>query len=238
MQQIDAIILAGGLGSRLRPAVPNLPKPMAPVNGKPFLDILMRKLGKSGIIRSVVLALSYRSNDIISWYEDQRSEFPFAICYSFEKEPLGTGGGVRLALDLVDGDTVLVMNGDSFVDIDYSKFLAFHHSKGADLTIAVRHEEDTSRYGSIDIDNNSLQIKGFSEKSGSATGGYINAGVYLFKNTVLKGLKPNIKLSLEHDLLPGCVGERCFGYITDGDFIDIGTPETYSIVNDFMRGKQ
>lgn len=238
MQGIDTIILAGGLGSRLRAVVPNLPKPMAPVNGKPFLDILMRKLGRSGIIRSVVLALSYRSNDVVSWYKEQRSDFPFAICYSIEKDPLGTGGGVRHALDLVDGDIVLVMNGDSFIDIDYSKLLAFHNSKGADLTIAVRYVEDTGRYGAIDIDNSSLMVKSFIEKSANAAAGYINTGVYLFNKAVLSRLRPNTKLSLEHDFLPGCVGERFFGYITDGDFIDIGTPETYGIVDEFMRGNQ
>jgi D-glycero-alpha-D-manno-heptose 1-phosphate guanylyltransferase len=234
---IEVIILAGGLGTRLRSVLADVPKPMAPVNGNPFLDILMKRLNQSGIIRSVVMALSYHSDTIIDWYEARKGEYSFPIHFSIENEPLGTGGGVRQALDMTGGNAVLVMNGDSFIDLDYAKLLAFHRERSAALTIALKSVEDTSRYGMVEINEADKQISGFREKASSGGYGYINAGVYLFDRNLLLKLKLGIKLSLEHDLLQMCVGDHYFGYVTDGDFIDIGTPETYGVVDEFMRGK-
>lgn len=233
---LDAILLAGGLGTRLRSVVPNLPKPMAPVHGRPFLDILMQRLNRTGLIRSVVLAVSYRSEEICAWYDEHRSEYGFQIDYSIEDEPLGTGGGVRQALEQTTGETLLVMNGDSFIDVDFSLLLQQHRERAAVFTMVLRQVDEAGRYGAVTVDGNQ-RITGFREKDASVGSGYINAGVYLFDRQLLQRLQPGIKLSLEHDLLASCTGDRCFGFITDGDFIDIGTPESYRSVDEFMRGK-
>jgi D-glycero-alpha-D-manno-heptose 1-phosphate guanylyltransferase len=177
------------------------------------------------------MALSYRSDNIIDWYEKQSAEYSFSIKYSIEQDSLGTGGGLRQALELTLGMSVLVMNGDSFVDFEYRKLFDFHKENSAELTMALKFIEDVSRNGAVEINETNKQVICFREKVCFIDEGYINAGLYLFDKSALLKLKPKTKLSLEYDLLPACIGEHCFAYVSDGDFIDIGTPETYGVVD-------
>jgi D-glycero-alpha-D-manno-heptose 1-phosphate guanylyltransferase len=219
---MQAIILAGGLGTRLRSVVRDLPKPMAPVAGRPFLAWVLDGLAAAGL-RRAVLAVGYR-------YEAIRDHFGTSwrgleLAYSVEEAPLGTGGAMRLAVDQVTESPVFVLNGDTYVDLDYRAMLAAHIGEGASLTVAAAHVRDVSRYGALQIEDG--RICGFLEK-GSQGPGYINAGVYLIAADLLAGIPAGASHSFEQDLLvPGVATLRSLAFPTDGLFIDIGVPEDY-----------
>ncbi|MFA5275923.1 MAG: nucleotidyltransferase family protein [Candidatus Omnitrophota bacterium] len=231
--KIDAIILAGGLGKRLRSAICNLPKVLAPVNGRPFLDILLGYLQESKKIRHVVLAAGYMSDDIIGVY-GKGKKYNFDIIFSVEKKALGTGGAIRKALSLTDTEHVLVLNGDSYINADIPKLLNQHLASEADMSIVLKYLNDVSRYGAVTRDKNNRIIK-FSEKSKKMAPGYINAGIYLFKRDLFDKVKSHKKLSLERDLLPCFLSKGVYGYICNKKFIDIGIPETYARAASYLK---
>ncbi len=230
--KMDAIILAGGLGTRLRAEVPGLPKPLAPVNGRPFLDILFGQLAGSGLVRRVVLAAGYRAADIAAAYGPEN--FGLETAVSVEKEPLGTGGAVKLALPLTSGPEVLVMNGDSYAELDLAAFAAFHAERAAAFTLALRRVPDAGRYGRVAAGPGGA-VESFEEKRPGAGEGLVNAGVYLASRAALDAL-PEGRSSLERDLLPGLCGRGLYGFETGGKFIDIGLPETYRAADDYLKG--
>jgi D-glycero-alpha-D-manno-heptose 1-phosphate guanylyltransferase len=151
MQPIDAIILAGGVGKRLKTVVSDVPKPLAAVGGKPFLDILLGRLNESHCINRVVLAVGYKAEKIIAEYEN-RSDYNFQIAFSMEDTLLGTGGGIRKALGYTTTEDVLAMNGDSYTQVDITDLLKSHRTNNAKLTIVLVSVEDAGRYGSVGVD--------------------------------------------------------------------------------------
>jgi D-glycero-alpha-D-manno-heptose 1-phosphate guanylyltransferase len=230
--KIDAIILAGGLGTRLKAVASDLPKVLLPVNGKPFLDIILDRLSRIGKIRRVILAVGYMADKIIQRYKDSRS-FCFGIDFSVETELLGTGGAVKKALGYVKTDDVLVLNGDSYVDVDVEELYSAHMSKNAAMTIVLKEMPDAGRYGSVLVDADG-RVTSFEEKKDGVSGGYINAGVYLFKRNLFDSVDSERVLSLERDLLPLFLRDAVYGFVTQGKFIDIGIPEAYRMVGEYL----
>lgn len=233
---MDAIVLAGGLGTRLRAVVSNLPKTLAPVNGRPFLDIPLGFLDSSGLIDKVVLAVGYMSEKIVEEYSNRR-DFGFRIEFSVEKEPLGTGGAIKKALCLVDSNEVLALNGDSFAELDIQELLRFHKVKDADMSIALKRVIDAGRFGSVILDESTGRVTAFKEKSKEPISGFINAGVYLFNRGIFDTVEAQKNLSIETDLFPDFVHGRLFGLPFEGRFIDIGIPETYTISSEYLRDR-
>lgn len=219
---MKAIVLAGGAGTRLRDAVPDVPKPMAPVAGKPFLEYLVRQLKRGGI-EEIVLSTGYK-RDLVRDHFAAGAKWGVRIEYSEEAEPLGTGGAIVRALRLVDEDEFVVANGDSFLAMRFDEFAGFHRSRGAAATMALVHRDDAGRYGAVDAGPGG-RIVGFAEKSATRRG-LINGGVYLFRKDLF-GRAPRGPFSLERELLPRLVGERLYGMVVPGFFIDIGVPADY-----------
>lgn len=222
----EAVILAGGFGTRLRPVISDLPKPLAPVNGKPFLAYILGHLKKHGI-QKVVLSVGYMHEKI---QETFGNEFlGMHICYAIENEPLGTGGGIRLGMEQCSDAHVLAMNGDTLFEVPLTEFFEHHMGSSADGTLALRKVEDGSRYGTIDLDGK--RIVAFREKSPERTGPqWINGGVYAMRRkTFMKNTEPGKAFSIEYDFF-GKYTEQLLlhAFPTDAYFIDIGIPEDYA----------
>jgi D-glycero-alpha-D-manno-heptose 1-phosphate guanylyltransferase len=219
----EAIILAGGLGTRLRSVVPDLPKAMAPVAGKAFLGWLITRLKEQGITR-IILSLGYRHEAITTYILEQ---FPdLDVQFSIEDEPLGTGGGIRKACSVALSESVVVMNGDTCFHIDLSALAQVHHTHAAQCTLALKPMENFDRYGVVECASDG-SVTGFREKQRYASG-LINGGVYLLnRGSFLSESLPE-KFSFEKDYLEAFVGKRAFfGYIDEGYFIDIGIPADF-----------
>ncbi len=220
---IEAIILAGGQGTRLRSAVPDLPKPMAPILAKPFIGYLLDYFHQQGIVK-FIFSLGYKHEVIQQYLNTQYSDLD--IEYSVEPSPLGTGGAIRLACDKVSRDSVLVLNGDTFFRIDVRKLAAFHEMCGADCTLSVKPMENFDRYGVVEL-NRDYSVQQFREKQ-FYDKGLINGGVYALN--ARKFLEEDFPeaFSFEKDYLEKNVGSRRFyGVIHDEYFIDIGIPEDF-----------
>jgi len=223
----EAIILAGGLGTRLRKVVKDVPKPMADINGKPFLWYLLNYLNNQGI-EKVILSVGYKYEIIKSYFGDKFKNLK--IIYSIEKELLGTGGAIKKALSLVEGDEAFVLNGDTFFDIDLNNFYNLHKNKKSILSIALKYMCNFSRYGRVLINENN-KIIAFEEKKFYKEG-YINGGIYILKKDIFKGteLESKNKFSLEKDLLENYYKvSNFYGFPFNAFFIDIGIPEDYEI---------
>jgi D-glycero-alpha-D-manno-heptose 1-phosphate guanylyltransferase len=219
----EAIILAGGLGTRLRSVLEDIPKPMAKVNGKPFLEYIFYQLKNQGIDR-MVLSVQYKWHVIKEYFGT--SFEGIEIKYSVENEPLGTGGAILLAIDSLSSDDVLVLNGDTFFDIDLRKLFDFHTSKKSKVTLALKRMKDFDRYGVIEIDKES-RIVNFLEKQ-YRTDGLINGGIYVLNREFFTGLNVPHKFSFEKDFLEKYYKKyEFYGLPFDDYFVDIGVPEDY-----------
>lgn len=219
---MEAIVLAGGFGTRLKQVVPDLPKPMAPVSGRPFLEILLASLARKGF-RRVLLSLGYLADKVVDHFGDRFSGMD--LVYEIEKTPLGTGGAVRQALTRCTDDHVFVFNGDTFLDLEV-KDVEAHWKKYHVPVIVARDVADTARYGRLETADG--RVLGFSEK-GTSGPGLINAGCYVLPADSLDGFVSGQPFSLETDYLANAVGERRFDlFVTNGHFIDIGVPEDYA----------
>jgi D-glycero-alpha-D-manno-heptose 1-phosphate guanylyltransferase len=219
---MEAIILAGGLGTRLRKVVADLPKPMAPVNGKPFLHYLFQWLGKYNA-STIVISAGYRHEVISRHFGDSFSGIPLE--YVIEEKPLGTGGAVIRSLKSTEAEDVLIVNGDTWFPIDLYEFHSRHAMYGHIFSIALKRMHDFSRYGAVETDG--YDITGFSEKKHTA-GGLINGGIYLVKRSFFEARQFPEVFSLEKDLLTGEAGKHVLkGVVFDDPFIDIGIPEEY-----------
>jgi D-glycero-alpha-D-manno-heptose 1-phosphate guanylyltransferase len=232
---IDAIILAGGKGTRLNTILPDVPKPMAPINGKPFLDILLSQLNKYPNIKHVILAVGYKSDVIKDRYANSVT-YNFKILFSEETTPLGTGGAMKKALSLTYTDNILVLNGDSYIDADIGKLIDCHTSSDTAITIVLKEIVDTGRYGSVTI-NSQNKILSFEEKKESSGIGLINAGIYLIRRNLLDIIEEDCEISFEREVLPALTRGNAYGYITSGKFIDIGIPETYRAAQQYLSDK-
>ena len=219
---LQAVVLAGGLGTRLRSEVGETPKVMAPVAGRPFLEYVLAELDRQGF-RHVILAVGYKKEVVIAHFGS--SFRGLSLDYSEEQQLLGTGGGVRKALSLANTGLCFVLNGDTWVELDYVDMWRAHLEHSARLSIAVRAVSDVSRFGAVEIENGRL-IR-FLEK-GREGPGFINAGVYLLSTDVLESHVLPETFSLERDfLVPNMVTLAPFAFPVAGDFIDIGIPEDY-----------
>jgi NDP-sugar pyrophosphorylase family protein len=220
-----AVLLVGGLGTRLRSAVPSVPKPLASLGKNSFLELLVRQLRYQGIQR-LVMCTGYLADRI----EDEFGDGHFldvSIEYSKESNPLGTAGAIKLAgRYLGDLSDFLVMNGDTFLEIDFHQLFRFHRKHGGLVSIAVAAVKDAGRYGTVQVDDKG-RVVGFSEKTGSKTPGLVNGGVYVFSRSLLQYI-PEGPASLEKTVFPHVLDQGVYALKQDGIFIDIGTPEDYA----------
>lgn len=226
----ECIILAGGLGTRLRSVVSELPKCMAPVAGKPFLHYVISYLQKQGI-EKFIFSVGYKSESIIKYIEEETKNYKlqttnFQIQFSIEAKPLGTGGAIKLSAAKATEKNVLVVNGDTLFSIDVSKLSAFHQMCGADCTLSLKPMQNFERYGVVEL-NKDYSISSFKEKQFYESG-LINGGVYaLHTEKFLKEDLPQ-KFSFEKDYLEKYFDKRrMYGVVQDEYFIDIGIPEDY-----------
>ncbi len=228
---ITAVVLAGGLGSRLRPAVSDRPKVLAVINDRPFLLYLLDCLAAAGV-QKVVICAGYLagqvSETIGSRYRDME------LHYSVEITQLGTGGALRLALPLLDSERLLVSNGDSFFDADLEAFLNLHQSAGAAVSLLLAAVADAGRFGAVDLAPDSSVIR-FEEKELNRGSGLINAGIYLLERSVVEGLPPGVAISLEKEVFPALAGNGLYGFPQTARFIDIGTPADYHAAAAFFH---
>jgi D-glycero-alpha-D-manno-heptose 1-phosphate guanylyltransferase len=225
---MEAIILAGGLGTRLAQVVPDFPKPMAPVSGKPFLWYLLRSLSQQGF-RKVHLSIGYKAETIQSFFGDRFEDV--SLGYVVEATPLGTGGAIRLALESINDDgPVFVVNGDTFAEIDYRKMKQQHEESDAKLTVALMAVPDTTRYGAVVLEGD--RIVAFQEK-GVAGPGLINSGAYLLSPSLFVELEQQFgafpeKFSFESEVMTKHLETLDIaGFVAGGYFIDIGVPDDY-----------
>lgn len=219
---MEAIILAGGLGTRLREVVGDVAKPMAPVNGKPFLYYLLSWL-KQYPVEKIILSVGYKSESVVKYFGNSFLNIP--VGYIVEVKPLGTGGAVKYALKKAEGDNVLVLNGDTYFPVDLNRFFAFHSDNNHKFSIALKRMKDFSRYGSVDCIGNTI-IR-FNEKK-LCHDGLINGGIYLVNRQFFGSEQLPEIFSLERDLLEKEAGTSIIkGLIFDELFIDIGLPEDY-----------
>ena len=217
-----AIVLAGGLGTRLKDRVPDLPKPMAPVAGRPFLEYVLDGL-VGGEVDEIVLAVGYRAQSIQNHFGTAYRGLP--IRYTVETTPLGTGGALVQAISGKGGDPWLVLNGDTLLSIDYPALLAWYRQQPARVAMVLRRVDDVSRYGAVLVEND--RVTGFAEKGGSGPG-LINAGIYILMPELFQGLALPRQFSFEADVLQAhCSGLLPRAYVTDCYFIDIGVPESF-----------
>jgi D-glycero-alpha-D-manno-heptose 1-phosphate guanylyltransferase len=219
-----ALLLVGGLGTRLRSVIPDGPKPLASVGNRPFLELLVRQLANQGV-RRLVMCTGYKGRNIEEEFGDGH-RLGVSIEYSLEPHPMGTAGAVRFAEPFLEGDSdFLVMNGDSFMEIDLAKLMDVHRTTGCLATMAVVERKDKSRYGSVEV-GPSGRVIGFAEKTEATSAGLINAGVYLFAKAILPHI-PAGPASLEKDVFPKILNQGVYAVQQQGVFIDIGTPEDY-----------
>lgn len=219
---MEVVILAGGVGSRLRSVVSDVPKPMTDIRGKPFLEHLIRYLAPFGV-EKIVLSVCHKRELIREHFGKRFLGIP--ILYSEEETPLGTGGAIAQSLGYVEGPRALVLNGDTFFRFDPADFLRRHREGACDVTIGLKWLKDCARYGTVTVAEG--KVLGFKEKSGE-TSGYINAGVYGIEKTVFERFRFPGRFSFETDFLQDKLAAlRVCPYIGDGYFIDIGVPEDY-----------
>jgi len=222
-QVTEAIVLAGGLGTRLRSEIGEFPKSLAPVNGKPFLTYLLTYLKKQGI-NSVILSVGYK-HELIE--QEITNEFDgIKIQYVVEPEPLGTGGGLKLALEKTKSEVVFVLNGDTYFDVNLHQLAAQHHNKKSTCTIALKKMDNVERYGSVDIADEdkitAFHEKKFREKS------VINGGIYCINRGILIHYPVGTPFSFETNYLEkNTPAKNVHGVIFENYFMDIGVPEDY-----------
>ena len=230
LDDLTAIILAGGKGTRLQSIINDRPKVMAPVNQTPFLFILLDNLIQLGI-KNIIFSIGYKSEYIrqvvgIS-YKGQK------ISYSEETKPLGTAGAIALASSRYKSKHYLIMNGDSYVEYSFKSFFDFYLTKSSDAVILVKKVEDAQRYGAVEF-NKQNKVESFKEKRKGFKPAFINCGVYLLRSSILSFLPRKTPSSLEHDFFPKIVSKNFYAFETEGRHLDIGTPESYKLAQTFF----
>ncbi|WP_312094094.1 nucleotidyltransferase family protein [Aminipila sp.] len=230
---MEAIILAGGFGTRLSHIVSDVPKPMAPVAAQPFVKYIVDDLIQKGI-HKVVFAVGYKKECIIDFFGQQYQSCK--VEYSEEDMPLLTGGAIKKALRKCENERVFIINGDTFFDVDLSKMMGFHYSNNADITIASKRMNDFDRYGTLVLKEN--RIFEFKEKQ-KCENGIINGGIYLINKELLNNVNVD-KFSFENDYLEKHTKQnRIFAFFSNGYFIDIGVEEDYKKAQkDFVSYEQ
>ena len=234
---MEAIILAGGLGSRLKAVVPEVPKPMAPINGRPFLEYLLDYWANQGVNR-FILSVGYKREIIVAYFGEHYKGAQMS--YAVEDQPRGTGGGLLLALErLHQPDPFLVINGDTFFEVDLASMRRYHEEKQAEVTIALRDVESNNRYARVVV-NDAGRITSFDSRACTSGRTLINGGVYLAQRSAFGGIASTSSdpVSIEDQLYPSMLAasRRLFGYRSRGKFIDIGIPEDYQRAASVLPG--
>ena len=226
---IEAVIICGGMGTRLKSLVPDTQKVVAKVQGRPFIFFIIDELVKQKIDK-FVLCLGYKSEDVISLIEEEYANKNVTIDYSVEAYPLGTGGAINLAQTHCTGDDILVLNGDTFNSFSIQGFLNFHKYEKNKVSMLVKSVAYVSRYGSVILDSEN-NVTSFLEKdTTSVASGLINVGAYILSKEILVICNKDV-FSLEKDLLPKVIGKGFKALQSNGTFIDIGVPEDFQKAN-------
>ncbi len=233
---MQALVLAGGQGTRLQPLTLSVPKPVMPLAGRPFLTFMLDWLSSHGI-DDVVLSCGFLSHEVQRVLGSRHRSM--RLRYVEEEFPLGTAGPVRLAADLgyLD-DRFMVLNGDVLTDMDLTSQLAFHEQRSAKATLALIAVDDTASYGVVPTDAQG-RVEAFLEKSpGPAPTNRINAGAYVLEREVVDRIEPGVACSFERDVFPRLVGDGLYGFMADGYWMDIGTPDRYmEATYDLLAGR-
>ena len=229
LANLSIVILAGGQGTRLRPAIADRPKVLADIHRRPFITILLDQLIQHGA-RKVILATGYKSDQVSNTLGHAYRSLK--LSYSVEAEPRGTGGALRHALPLIDADTTLVMNGDSFINANMDRYASWFHENRHAAALLLARVEEVRRYGVVEFTGE--KVSRFAEKGLARGAGFINAGVYLLRRSVVETIPRTIPFSLEHDFFPSRITAGLSCYCTNGAFIDIGTPAAYGRGEDFF----
>lgn len=225
---MEAIILAGGFGTRLKHVVSDVPKPMAPVNGDPFLKHVLDYLLNNGVSH-IVLAVGYKADIVQNFFGDTYNGIN--ISYSVEDSPLGTGGAIKKALKCCNEKNIFILNGDTMFDVDLKEMQAFHANSGSDLTIAIKSMNNFNRYGTVVLEEG--LVTKFVEKKPTLQG-KINGGIYLINNEIMNEID-EMSFSIEKMILESRLID-IYGFESDGYFIDIGVPEDYyKVQKDFEK---
>jgi D-glycero-alpha-D-manno-heptose 1-phosphate guanylyltransferase len=218
----EAIILAGGFGTRLKTLITEIPKPMAPIHNRPFIEYLLDYLQPQGIT-DVILSVGYANEAIRNHFGDNYGTLQ--IRYSKETYPLGTGGAIKSALSYVEQENVFILNGDTLFLINIEEQMTLHTASGADMTLALKPMKNFDRYGSVSLQDS--RIVSFEEKQPREEG-LISGGVYVFRRDVLNDLELSPPFSIEKDVFEPYVNSFYIaGFMSDADFVDIGTPGSY-----------
>jgi len=218
---MEAVVLAGGLGTRLRDVLPGVPKPMAPIGNRPFLALLLERLSQRGF-RRVVLSVGYLADAITSYFGNEFCGM--AVIYHVETKPLGTGGALAAAFGRVETDHAFVFNGDTFLDLEIEAVEACYLRRGRPI-IVVRQVASTARYGRVELVDG--QVRSL-ERTEDPSPGLINAGCYVLRRDTFETLGLGPEFSMEVDFLPPAITREPYdAFVSDGFFIDIGIPEDY-----------
>ena len=224
ISKTDLIILCGGQGSRIKEVANDKPKILIELGGRPYLDGLIHKLYVHGF-RRIIFCVGYLAEKIVEHIESVKNNYPgLEVVFSIEKSPLGTGGAIKNAEALVKSDPFMAMNGDMIFDLDFNNFYKFHLDKKGLFSMALAEPQEEKDYGVVVIDEKNNRIVDFKEKN--THGGLISAGTYIMSKSIL-GYMKNLPSSLEYDLFPRIIATNCYGFLTGGRFIDIGTRERY-----------
>ncbi len=230
---MEAVVLAGGQGTRLRKAVAGLPKSLAPIGKHPFLSYLLGWLRAQGVA-DIILAVGHRRRDIVRHYTRHQPQ-GMRLRYSIETTPLGTAGALRNLRSMLDGEEFLVLNGDSIFDVDLRQMLSFHRRHRAETTLALASPPEAGRYGSVRLDARG-RIQAFVEKHAAGLPGrggqpsapkWISGGLYIMSRAVFRHIPGQREVSLEKEVFPRLIGGPFYGFPSNGYFIDIGVPEDY-----------
>ncbi|MGD9849832.1 MAG: nucleotidyltransferase family protein [Nitrospirales bacterium] len=219
-----AVILAGGMGTRLRSIVSDRPKVMAEIEGRPFIEWLVLSLRQSGI-RHILLSIGYLGQSIVDYFHDGK-DWGISIEYSVERTPMGTGGGLRECLPLLSEGPVLVLNGDSYCGVNYRAYMDWYGKRERAGSLVLARVPQPGRFGQVEISSGG-EICRFQEKGLTTESRWINAGVYIFSHRVLQDIPRKGPVSLERDILPKWVDRGLWGFPSSGEFVDLGTPEGF-----------
>ncbi|WP_374247128.1 sugar phosphate nucleotidyltransferase [Gordonia sp. ABSL49_1] len=226
---VQAVVLVGGKGTRLRPLTISAPKPMLPTAGLPFLTHLLSRIQAAGI-RDVVLSTSFKASVFSEYYGDG-SKLGLHLRYVTEDEPLGTGGGIRNVLDELTADTIVVFNGDVLGGTDVRDVIGGHRESGADVTLHLVRVSDPRAFGCVPTDENG-RVTEFLEKTQDPPTDQINAGTYVFRREIIESIPAGVPVSVEREVFPRLLleGKHIHGHVDHAYWRDMGTPE------DFVRG--
>ena len=232
---MQAILLAGGLGTRLLSVVSDRPKPMALIEGRPFMEYVTRELVRSGMT-DIIFAVGYKGTMVEEYFGDGE-RFGFHASYAYEETLLGTAGAIKNAGRFVTEERFFVLNADTFYQIDYTRLKRLQDSLDLDMALVLREVPDVSRYGQAILDEKGF-LTAFNEKTEEARMGTINGGIYLMRRSLMDTI-PEGKVSLENDMIPKWLreGKGLGGFVNDGYFIDIGIPEAYRQFQEDVRNQ-